>query len=431
MVVPYRTRLTGPVTTEQRHRQAPVLTDVTEETSKDYLAAVMRGFHEEFNEQHWDFDRRLFEVGRCFGFTAGDRWIATCGAFTRTMTTPGGSVPIGAVTIVTVAPTHRRQGLLTVMMRHQLADLHRRKEPVALLWASESAIYGRFGYGSAVPRIWVSGQTSSTAFLPSVDLGDGWVEEVGKDEFGAVVPALHARLLPERPGALDRPAVFWERELLDRPEDRKGSPPVRYALHFSGTGELDGYARFKVNAPWSGDLPDGEVQIEEIDAVDAQARAGLWRFLFDLDLVRRFRSHGLAVDEPLRYLLANPRILTTTLTDSTYVRIVDLPKALANRRYGADLDVVVQVADHLLEHNDGTFRIQAEAGGEGARVTKAGRRRPDLSLGIRELGSIYLGGTPLTSLHRAGLVTERTPGSVAAMTMAFDWPQRPYCPDGF
>ena len=419
------------MTTEHRQRFAPVLTDVTEETCKDYLVAVMRGFHGDFNEQHWDFDRRLFEVDRCFGFTAGDRWVATCGAFTRTMTTPGGSVPIGAVTVVTVAPTHRRQGLLTVMMRHQLADVHHRKEPVALLWASESAIYGRFGYGSAVPRLWVSGQTSSTAFLPSVDLGDGWVEEVSKEEYGSVVPALHARLLPDRPGALDRPAVFWERELLDRPEDRKGAPPVRYALHFSGTGELDGYARFKVSSPWSGDLPDGEVEIEEIDAVDAQARAGLWRFLFDLDLVRRFRSYGVAVDEPLRHLLANPRIVTTTLTDSTYVRIVDLPKALANRRYGADLDLVVQVGDHLLEHNDGTFRIQAEAGGEGARVTKAGRRRPDLSLGIRELGSIYLGGVPLTSLHRAGLVSERTPGAVAAMTMAFDWPQRPYCPDGF
>jgi predicted acetyltransferase len=418
------------VTTAARHRPQPVLTDVTEETSQDYLKAVMRGFHGEFHEEHWDFDRRLFEVDRCFGFTAGDRWVATCGAFTRTMTTPGGSVPIGAVTIVTVAPTHRRQGLLTVMMRHQLADLHRRKEPVALLWASESAIYGRFGYGSAVPRLVVSGRTTDTAFLPTVDLGDGWVDEVTKDEYGAVVPDLHARLLPDRPGALDRSPVFWERDLLDRPEDRKGAPPVRYALHVDAAGQVDGYARFKVSSPWSGDLPDAEVEILEIDASDTQARAGLWRFLFDLDLVRRFRCHGIAVDEPLRYLLANPRILTTTLTDSTYVRIVDLPKALANRRYGADLDVVVQVSDPLLEHNDGTYRIQAEAG-ESARVTKAGRRRPDVSLGIRELGSIYLGGTSLTALHRAGLVSERTPGAVAAMTMAFDWPQQPYCPDDF
>lgn len=403
----------------------------TDEARKDYFSAVVRGFHGEYNGEHWDFDQRLFEFDRCFGFKAGRRWVSTCGAFTRVMTTPGGSVPIGAVTIVTVAPTHRRQGLLTVMMRHQLADLRQRKEPVALLWASESSIYGRFGYGSAVPRLIVSGQTRSMAFLPSVDLGDGWIEEVTKEEFGGVAPGVHARLLPVRPGALDRPEVFWERELLDRPEDRKGAPPVRYALHYSGAGEPDGYARFKVSSPWSGDLPDGEVEIVEVEAADSRARAALWRFLFDLDLVRRFTAHGIAVDDPLRYLLADPRTLTSTLTDSTYVRIVDLPRALAARRYGADLDVVVQVGDHLLEHNDGTFRIQAEAGGDGARVTKAGRRRPDLILGIRELGMIYLGGVPLTALHRAGLVTERTNGAVAAMTMAFDWPQKPYCPDAF
>lgn len=413
-------------------RPAPVLTEIADSdvTRKEFFAAVVRGFHGDYNIEHWDFDQRVFEFDRCFGFTAGDRWVATCGAFSRVMTTPGGSVPVGAVTIVTVAPTHRRQGLLSAMMRHQLADLQHRKEPVALLWASESSIYGRFGYGSAVPRLVVQGQTRSTAFAPSVDLGDGWIEEVSKEEFAAGVPALHARLLPERPGALDRSELFWERELLDRPDDRKGAPPIRYAMHFAADGGLDGYARFKVSSPWNGDQIDGEVEIVEVEAADAQARAGLWRFLFDLDLVRRFRAHGIAVDEPLRYLLADPRTLTTTLTDSTYVRIVDLPKALAARSYGAALDVVVRVGDPLLAHNDGVFRIQAEAG-EPARVTKAGRRRPDLSLGIRELGSIYLGGVQLTALHRAGLVTERTPGAVAAMTMAFDWPTKPFCPDDF
>lgn len=402
-----------------------------EQERKDYLQAVVRGFHGgDLNPEHWEFDRRAFEYDRCFGFRAGSTWVSTCGAFTRVMTTPGGSVPIGAVTIVTVAPTHRRQGLLTVMMRHQLADLHRRKEPVALLWASESSIYGRFGYGSAVPRLFLSGQTRSTAFLPAVDLGEGWIEEVDKETYGGAVPELHGRLLPDRPGALDRPAVFWERDLLDRPEDRHGAPQIRYALHHTASGELDGYARFRVSSPWNGDLIDGEVEVIELDAADLPARASLWRFLFDLDLVRRFKAYGVPVDEPLRHLVADPRTMTATLTDSTYVRIVDLPKALAARSYGTDLDVVVQVGDHLLEHNDGTFRIQAEAG-EPARVTRAGRRRPDLSLGIRELGSIYLGGVPLTALHRAGLVAERTPGTVAAMSVAFDWPIKPFCPDNF
>lgn len=224
--------------------------------------------------------------------------------------------------------------------------------------------------------------------------------------------------------------MFWERELLDRPEDRHGAPPVRYALHYAGSGELDGYARFKVSSPWTGDQIDGEVEILELEAAGSTARAALWRFLFDLDLIRRFRAYGVAVDEPLRFLLSDPRAMTTTLTDSTYVRIVDLPKALAGRCYGADLDVVVQVTDHLLEHNDGLFRIQVETG-QPARVAEAGSRRPDVSLGVRELGSIYLGGVPLTALQRAGLVTERTPGAVAAMSMAFDWPIKPFCPDGF
>lgn len=426
------------IITQNPRRPVPVLTEVppsgdagSEKVQKDFFRTVLRGFHgDELNEDHWDFDRRLFEFDRCFGFTAGSRWVSTCGAFTRVMTTPGGSVPIGAVTIVTVAATHRRQGLLTAMMRHQLHDLHRRSEPVALLWASESAIYGRFGYGSAVPRLMVSGQTRSTAFRTAVVLGDGWVEEVTKDEFRAVAPGLHAQLLPHRPGALDRPEVFWERELLDRREDRKGAPPIRYALHYSGNGTLDGYARFKVTSPWTGELPDSEVDILELEAADATVRAGLWRFLFDLDLVRRFVSRDVPVDEPLRFLLADPRTLTTTLTDSTYVRIVDLPRALAARCYGTDLDLVVEVSDQLLEDNDGSFRVSAEAGAP-ARVIRVDRRPPDLSLGIAELGSIYLGGVPLTALHRAGLVTERTPGAVATMTRAFDWPIKPFCPDGF
>ena len=411
---------------------APTLTEVgsEEQQQRDFLRAVTRGFHgDDSNLDRWDLDRRLVEFDRSFGFTVGERWVATCAAFTRRLTTPGASVPIGAVTIVTVAPTHRRQGLLTAMMRQQLADLHRRQEPVALLWASESSIYGRFGYGSAVPRLLVSGKTQDLGFRSSVELGDGWVEEVSKEEFGAVVPALHAKLLLDRPGALDRPPVFWERTLLDRPEDRHGAPHVRYALYYTASGELAGHVRFKVSQEWSVELVEGEVEVVELDAVDAPARAALWRFLLDLDLVRGFKS-SIAVDEPLRHWLADPRVLNTTLTDSTYVRIVDLAGALAGRRYCSGFDLVVQVDDELLTHNHGTFRIAAEAG-ESANVARTSSRQPDLSLGIRELGMIYLGGGSLTALHRAGLVTEHTSGAVAAMASAFDWPTKPYCPDGF
>jgi len=117
-------------------------------------------------------------------------------------------------------------------------------------------------------------------------------------------------------------------------------------------------------------------------------------------------------------------------SDSVYVRIVDLPRALQSRRYSTALDLVIEVSDQLLEHNQGVFRIVAEAGSP-AQVTRVENRQPDLRLGIRELGAIYLGGVSLAALHRAGLVTEHTPGSVAEMALAFDWPIKPYCPDNF
>ena len=396
---------------------------------RSFLDAVVLGFHDDYNaEEHWDLDRRLFEWDRSFGFKAGGRWVATCGAFTRMMTTPGGSVPVAAVTVVTVAPTHRRQGLLTQMMQHQLQDVARRGEPVALLWASESLIYGRYGYGSCAPRLVVSGRTRSTAFLPHVAPADGWIEEPTKEEYGAVVPELHARLLPERPGALDRQPVWWERELFDAKDDREGASALRFALRYDADGDLDGYCHFRVKGDWDFQGPAGEVQVVELDAASGAARAALWRHVLDLDLVRTFRAWDVPVDEPLRYLVADQRAIKTEVADATYARIVDLPRALAERCYSTDLDVVIGVSDPLLPRNDGAFRI--EGGLDGARVTRD-RRKPDLSIGIRELGSIYLGGTSLQMLAGAGLVTERAPGSVAAVTRAFDWPRRPFCPDGF
>jgi predicted acetyltransferase len=170
------------------------------------------------------------------------------------------------------------------------------------------------------------------------------------------------------------------------------------------------------------------VQVSEIDATEPKAYAGLWRFLLDLDLVRSFGRHDAPVDEPLRYLLLNPRTIKSELSDGTHLRLVDVRKALEARTYAAEIDVVLGVRDALLPHNHGTLRLQA--GPDGASVSTAGRR-PDVSLDVRDLAAIYLGGTPLTALHTAGLVQQRTPGSVAAVAAAFSTPRPPYCPDYF
>src|SRR6476659_791615 len=137
----------------------------TEASTEEFFTATMRGFHEAYQAAHWEPARRVFEPARNFGFSVDGHWISTCGAYSRQMTVPGGSVSVAAVTFVTVQPSYRRRGLLNQMMQHQLSDIQTRgTEPVALLWASESLIYGRYGYGQATPRLRITGSTKSTGF---------------------------------------------------------------------------------------------------------------------------------------------------------------------------------------------------------------------------------------------------------------------------
>jgi predicted acetyltransferase len=344
------------------------------------------------------------------------------------MSVPGGPVATAAVTVVTVSPTFRRRGLLTAMMKHQLDDIHSRKEPLALLWASESAIYGRFGYGQATSRLRISGRTRSTSYLPSVDLGQGSTGEVNQAEWLAAVRPLHQRLLPQRPGALDRDDGRWAITLYDPQPWREGAAGLRYLLHYAKAGRVDGYARFRVKSGGHHGGTGAEVQATEIDASDPTGYASLWRFMLELDRVRNFARHDAPIDEPLRYLLLNPRTIKTELSDGTYLRLVDVRKALVARTYAAEIDVVLGVRDAPLPHNDGTLRLQT--GPDGASVGTS-RRRPDISLDVRDLAAIYLGGTQLTALHTAGRVQERTPGSVAAVTAAFSTTRPPFCPDFF
>jgi predicted acetyltransferase len=408
------------------HLAQRALVYATPERTDEFFAAVMRGFHDDYVAERWEPMRKVFEPERTFGFQVDGRWISTCGAYTRRLTVPGGSVPAAAVTVVTVQPSYRRKGLLTEMMKHQLYDIHRREEPVALLWASESAIYGRFGYGQASPQARLSGKTKTTAFRPDVDLGSGSVGEVERDQAIPMIKRLHQALLPERVGALDRNDDWWDVRWHDPEPLRRGATAYRFALHYDRRGRPDGYVAFRVKNNW--DESGAEVIIDELDAASGAARGALWRFVLDLDLVRTFTRHGAPLDEAVRYLVSDLHSIKAELQDGTYARLVDVPRALEARRYLTELEVTIRVEDPLLRQNSGTFQVAGDH--DGASVTR-GRSRPDLVMNVRDLGAIYLGGTSLAALVRAGLVTERTKGAAAAVGAAFAWSQPPFCPDFF
>jgi predicted acetyltransferase len=424
MVGPRIRRSTAP------HLAQRDLVYATPERTDEFFAAGMRGFHDDYVADRWAPMHKVFEPERSFGFQVDGRWISTCGAYSRKLTVPGGSMPVAAVTLVTVQPSYRRKGLLTEMMKHQLDDIHQRgEESVALLWASESAIYGRFGYGQACPQVRLSGKTKTTGFRRDVDLGSGSVGEVERDQAIPIIKRLHQNLLPRRVGALDRKHPWWVVKWHDPQQWRHGSSAYRFALHYNHRGQSDGYVAFRVKNDWS--ESGAEVSVDELDADNAVARGALWRFVLDLDLVRRFVRQNAPLDDSVRYLVADLRSVKAEDQDGTYARLVDVPRALEARRYLTDLDVTIRIEDPLLTHNTGTIRLEASR--DGAAVTRVtrGRRRPDLTLDVRDLGAVYLGGTSLAALARAGLVTERTQGAAAAMSAAFGWSQPPFCPDFF
>jgi len=413
------------------HLVEPQLKYVTDATFKEFHAAISRGFQEAPRPELLELDRQVFQNERMFGFKVGRRWVSTCGDFERRLTVPGGAaVPTAAVTVVTVHAPYRRRGLLTAMMKHQLEQVAKRGEPLAALWASESLIYGRYGYGPASTRAVLKGTNRRLSFLPGVKT-TGSVDEVTREEFQRVAPGLHNAMRPDRPGTMVRDKDVWEFAIFDMEFARRGASEIRYVLHYDEAGDADGFAtyRFKENFD---EEPEGDVRIKEVWAEDPTAYASLWRYLLDLDLARTFHWWSAPVDEPLRHLVTDARAVGTSLTDNLYVRIVDVQAALEARKYAAGVDLVIEVDDPILPENTGRYRIITDGNPEGssAQVTRA-TSAPDISMGVLELGSIYLGGLHLKDLYRVSRVAEHSTGAIAAASTAFGWHRSPWCPDMF
>jgi predicted acetyltransferase len=331
---------------------------------------------------------------------------------------------------VSVAPSHRRRGVLTALMRRQLTELHEQgREPVAALWASESSIYGRFGYAPATERGNLSGEVARLVLRPDVDLGEGTVEQVGVEEYRAAAVGLHDRVRRFVPGNLARDARWWARGLLDDPTQRHGASERRFVRHVEPDGAVTGYAAYRVRPAWTDDgQSDGTVVVEEVRALTTPAYAALWRFLLSLDLVRTMRAPSASPDDPLRHLLAEPRALRAQPYDALWVRLVDVGRALAARRYPAPVNLVLEVRDRFCPWNDGRWALVGHPAGAFCSETDAD---PDLVVDVEALGAAYLGGVSLATLQAAGRVTEVSPGAVTQAGTAFRWPVPPWCPDEF
>ena len=367
-------------------------------------------------------ERQLLPWSRSLGAYDGDDLIAFAAAYDFAMPVPGAVVPhTGGVTWVGVRGTHRRRGVLRALMHRQLADLHELGEPLATLWASESQIYGRFGYGLGSMKYSVT--VPRRAELPGApaDASLGLRIVDPKKSFDALEAV--ATAAPARPGFLPRTEAWWNRS-TDSPPSSRGGGKI-YCVVAESAGRPRGYALYVPRGKWEDTGPAGTVMVREVVAADPAAHAELWRFLLDVDLMATVEYWNLPVDDPLLWWLADPRRPRPTLSDSLYVRLIDVGAALSARRYSTGVDVVIDVSDETCPWNAGRWRLTGD--GSGASCTRT-EERADLALDARTLGSAYLGGVPLGTLAAAGRVGELTAGAVAATSRAFTAPLAPWCP---
>ncbi|MDT0331256.1 GNAT family N-acetyltransferase [Nocardiopsis lambiniae] len=366
----------------------------------------------------------LVEHDRTLVALDGDRIVGTAASYALTLTVPGGPRPAAGVTGVGVWPTRRRRGVLTALMHRQLADVRARGENLAVLWASEGGIYGRFGYGLSSREARITVSRAHAALRPDAPRDPALtVDLCVPGETRAALAEVHRRTVTDRNGRFVRADKWWPHLLRDDERSRGDAGHLLAAL-VTGPDGPEGYALYRVRHRWDLDTPRARVLVTEVVTTTPAARVALYEHLFSRDLTVETVFHDLPLDDPLPDLLADRRQAAVTPFDGLWTRLVDLPGALGERAYAAPVDVALTVIDRCAPWNAGTWRLTVDD--EGARcVPDAGPA--DLTVDVSHLGAAYFGRRPLAGFVGAGLVAEHTPGAARRLDTALYEPLEPHC----
>jgi predicted acetyltransferase len=399
-----------------------VLRPVTRDELTEFTMTPLTAFGERFEPARFELDWTSVELDRTLAAFEGDQIVGTGRLYSLELTMPGGQlVPTAAVSWIAVLPTHRRRGILSAIKRTQLDDAAERGEPLAILYASESGIYRRFGYGVSTSSMSVSIERRHSAFLKAVP--DGRIRLVEEDDARKLFPEIFDRVRRTQPGAVQRVDAWWPDEFFWRESDEKGTR--YYCVYESPDGSLDGYAAYRFEAGWNTDS-NATLHVHDLVTISPAARAVLWRYLLDIDLVETIKAWVVPVDEPLRWLLRESRRMRVTrLGDSLWVRVLDAPAALSARTYAIPGRVVFDVVDEVRPAGGAAGRFALDGGPDGADA-RSTRDDPDLVLDVASLGGILLGGVRASTLARAGLVEERTVGALAVADAMFAVEPQPF-----
>lgn len=369
--------------------------------------------------------RPIWDLTRAWAAYDGDLTCGTYRSWATELTVPGGArLPGAAVAAVTVLPTHRRRGILRAMTAAEHRAMRDRGEVVGLLHASEWPIYGRFGYGPATREATWTLDARAATFLgaPAGRIDIVTPDAASRDRAKAVFETWRLR----EPASLRRRDVSWDYDLglisSSWGDDWKGF----LALHHDAAGTPDGYVRYhRTEDKWEAHQPQNVLQIDELIALDEAGHVDLWRFCADMDWVAKVVAERRSPADRLPWILVNGRSASVSdIGDDLWVRLFDVPQALAARTYEREGTLVIEVVDGELP--SGRTRVLLDAGPDGATCDSTART-PELTIDVSALGAAYLGGTRLRDAVSASGADEHRAGALADADRLFRSLDEPWC----
>jgi len=373
----------------------------------DFARAVNRHFFESEEDDDVLPWIESFGTGYRAWWTRTPELVAgNLGVIETEVSLPGGShLKVAAITAVGVAQTERRRGVMRELMLAALAEAVELEEPLAGLFASEAAIYGRFGFGVAAPHVGYRIDRPRIRFRDPVDVR--LVEATTPAAARQAWPELHAAMRATRGASVAKLAGLWDLSILRDIPGWRGGASARRLVEVPGRG----YASYRVKEAFDGHLPNGSVRLLELVATDPEAETALWQHVLDIDLTATVDVSFRPVDDALPHLVTDHHALRASESAPLYLRILDVPRVLTGRAYASGGTSVLQIVDPL-GYADGRWRL--EAGPDGA-ICERTDDEADLVVPVASLPGIVHGGVRATTFLAARQLEERTSGAAAAL----------------
>jgi predicted acetyltransferase len=266
----------------------------------------------------------------------------------------------------------------------------------------------------------LSAQRSKITFLDSAP-PTGDVRLVGIDEGKTLLPEIYSRIWRERAGMVTRtdfwwPAVFWDYMFGG------GKKAEFLAIHRNEQGIDDGWVAYESQGDWTDGLPHGTLQAWDLLGADANVRAALERYCFEVDLLDRVEFVHAPVDDPLRHMVTDPRrVRVDYVNDGLWIAPLDPQVLLGGRTYATPGRLVLDIEGtaYAIEATDDKVSVEVSADA------------PDLACNAAVLGMTILGGNRWDELASAGRVAVHNANALALANQMFATSPAPALFTGF